>query len=137
VTDLFLGVIAAAVLVMAAIQVAAVVAVARAARRIDRIADRFERDIQPVVASLQALTADAARATALAVTQVERADRLFSDLSRRVEQTLVTVQETLLAPAREGFAWLSGLKAVLATLRDLKPSPQPAGVDEDDALFIG
>jgi hypothetical protein len=137
VTDLFLGVIAAAVLVMAAIQVAAIVVAARAARRIDRIADRFERDLQPVVASLQALTADAARATALAVTQVERADRLFGDLSRRVEQTLVTVQETLLAPAREGFAWLSGLKAVLATLRDLKPSPQPAGVDEDDALFIG
>ena len=136
-TDLFLGVIAAAVLVMAAIQVAAVVVAARAARRIDRIADRFERDIQPVVASLQALTADAARATALAATQVERADRLFSDLSRRVEQTLVTVQETLLAPARDGLAWLSGLKAVLATLRDLKTSSQPAGVDEDDALFIG
>lgn len=138
-TEVFLGVIAAAVLVMAAIQVAAVVFAARAARRIDRIADRLERDIQPVVASLQALTADAARATALAAVQVERADRLFNDLTQRVEQTLVAVQETLLAPAREGLAWLSGLKAVLAAFRDVKnPSAtRPAGVEDDDALFIG
>ena len=62
-TDLFLGVIAAAVLIMAAIQVAAVIIAVRLARRVDRLADRLEQDIRPVVASLQALTADASRAT--------------------------------------------------------------------------
>jgi hypothetical protein len=62
-SDVFLGVIAVAVLVMAAIQVAAVVVALRLARRIDRFADRVEQDIRPIVASLQALTADAARAT--------------------------------------------------------------------------
>lgn len=62
-TDLFLGIIAVAVLVMAAIQVAAVVVAVRLARRVDRFADRVEQDIRPIVASLQALTADAARAT--------------------------------------------------------------------------
>jgi len=65
VTEVFLGVIAVAVLVMAAIQVAAIIVAARVARRLDRFADRLERDIRPVVASLQALTADAARATSL------------------------------------------------------------------------
>jgi hypothetical protein len=64
-SDVFLGVIAVAVLVMAAIQVAAVVVALRLARRIDRFADRVEQDIRPIVASLQALTADAARATSL------------------------------------------------------------------------
>jgi len=65
VNDILLGVIAAAVVVMAAIQVAAVVVVARLARRIDRLADRFERDLAPVVASLQGLAADLSRATAV------------------------------------------------------------------------
>lgn len=64
-SDVFLGIIAVAVLVMAGIQVAAVVIAARLARRVDRFADRLEQDIRPVVASLQALTADAARATSV------------------------------------------------------------------------
>ena len=108
-TDFFLGVIAAAVVVMAAIQVAVVVFAARAARRLDRLADRFERDIQPVVASLQAVAADAARATALAAAQIERAS-----------------------------VWLDGLKSILSTIRDLKSTPGNAsGSGEDEALFIG
>ena len=64
-SDFFLGVIAAGVAVMAAIQIAAIIVVARLARRLDRFADRLEQDIRPVVASLQALTQDAARATAV------------------------------------------------------------------------
>lgn len=63
--QVFLGIIAVAVVVMAAIQVAAVVVAARLARRVDRFADRLEQDLRPVVASLQALTEDAARATAV------------------------------------------------------------------------
>ncbi|OFW01303.1 MAG: hypothetical protein A3I61_00115 [Acidobacteria bacterium RIFCSPLOWO2_02_FULL_68_18] len=64
-SDVFLGVIALAVLVMAAIQVAVVIVALRLARRVDRFADRVEQDIRPIVASLQALTADAARATSV------------------------------------------------------------------------
>ena len=63
--DVFLGIIAVAVLVMAGIQVAVVVVAARVARRLDRFADSLEHDIRPVVASLQALTADIARATSV------------------------------------------------------------------------
>jgi hypothetical protein len=65
VTEVFLGIIAVAVLVMAAIQVVAIVVTARVARRLDRFADSLEHEIRPVVASLQALTADAARATSV------------------------------------------------------------------------
>jgi len=139
VSEVFLGVIAASVVVMALVQLGMVVVAARAARRFERLASLLENDIRPVVASLQALTADAARATALATAQVERADRLFGDVAARVEQTLAAVQDTLIAPAREGFAWLSGLKAVLSALLDTKRPPQPkrGGVEDDEALFIG
>ena len=138
-TELFLGIIALAVLVMAVIQVAAVVLAARTARRVDRLADRLEQDLRPIVSNLQTVTAEAARASALAAGQLERADRLFTDIGNRVDQILASVQETLIAPAREGFAWLTGLKAALAAFRELRESsPQrPAAVDEDDALFIG
>jgi len=139
VSDVFLGVIAAAVLVMAVIQVAAVVLAARAARRLDRLADRLEQDIRPIVVSLQALTADAARATTLAATQVERADRLFGDFALRVEQALASLQKTLVTPARQGFAFMSLLKAALAAFHELKgtPSPRRSGIEDEDALFIG
>ncbi|MBI4885736.1 MAG: hypothetical protein HY824_01465 [Acidobacteria bacterium] len=63
-SDLFLGLIALAVLVMAAIQVAVVIIAMRLARRLDRLADRLEQDIRPIIASLQSLTTDAARVTA-------------------------------------------------------------------------
>jgi hypothetical protein len=138
-TELFLGIIAAAVLVMAVIQVAAVVLAARTAKRVDRLADRLEHDLAPIVTNLQLATSEAARVSSLAAAQLERADRLFSELGARAEHILVAVQETLVAPAREGFAWLTGLKAALAAFRDLRESAQPAApaVDEDDALFIG
>jgi hypothetical protein len=139
VNDFLLGVIAAAVVVMAAIQVAAVVYAARAARRIGRLAERLEQDMRPIVANLQTVTTDAARATALAATQVERADRLFTDLSQRIEQTLASIQEAVVTPARDGFAWLSGLKAMIAAFREIKRpahSRQSAAEDED-SLFIG
>ena len=139
-TELYLGIIAVAVLVMAVIQVAAVVLAARTVKRVDRLADRLEQDLRPIMANLQHATSEVARASSLAATQFERADRLFTDLGARAEQILVAVQDTLITPAREGFAWLAGLKAALSAFRELRESARPAApavVDEDDALFIG
>ena len=78
VNDVFLGTIAAAVLVMAVIQVAAIVLAARAARRVGDAMARLEQDVRPIVANLQAVSSDAARAAGLAVAQVERADQLLA-----------------------------------------------------------
>lgn len=69
-SEVFLGVIAAAVLVMAAIQVGAIVLGMRAARRVERFVDKIEQDVQPIIGSLQAVTADAARATRLVTEQL-------------------------------------------------------------------
>ena len=137
-SNLLLGIIAISVFVMAAIQVAAIVLAARAARRLGEVASRLEQDVRPIVANLQAVTADAARTTALAAATVERADRFVHDAAQRVEQALTAVP-ALLESARDGFSVLGGLKAVLNTFRDLRSTPRrkPTSVEEEDPLFIG
>lgn len=137
-SELFLGLIAAAVVIMAAIQVAAVVFALRAARRVSEAIGRLEQDVRPIVADLQAMSSKAAHATALAVAQVERADQLITDLSRRVEETVEMVQTTIIAPAREGFAVVQGMLGALSGFRPAPaPRPRSAPVDEEDPLFIG
>ena len=137
-TDVFLGIIAVAVLVMAVIQVAAVGFALAAARRIGQVADRLEQELRPVVSNLQAMTTEAARASRLAAAQMERADRMFADVSRRAEH-LLTAIPSLLGPAGKGFAFLSGIKAALAAIQELRRSSRRgrAHADEEDALFIG
>ena len=137
-TDVWLGIIAVAVLVMAVIQVAAIVFAMSAARRIGQVADRLEQNLNPVVSNLQTITSEAARMTTLAAAQVERADRMFADLSRRAEQVMAAVP-TLLGPAGKGFAFLNGIKAALAAIHELRRSSRrgAARPDDEDALFIG
>jgi len=138
VTDLFLGIIAVAVLVMAVIQVAAIIFAMSAARRIGQMADRIEQDLRPVMSNLQAISAEAARATSLAAAQMERADRMFADFSRRADQVMAAIP-SLLGPAGKGFAFLNGLKAALAAIQELRRSSRRRAQhpDEEDALFIG
>ena len=137
-TNLFLGIIAAAVVVMAVIQVAAIVFAMSAARRIGQAADRIEQDLRPVVHNLQTITTDAARAANLAAMQMERADRMFADLSRRAEQVLAVVPN-LLGPAGKGRAFLNGLKAAFAAIQELRRTSRRGArhAEEEDALFIG
>ena len=137
--DILLGIIAVAVLVMAVVQVGVLVYAGRLAGRVDRLTAQIEQDIKPIFADLHSLTTDAARAMALAVAQVERADRLLSDVASRVEQTFEMLQTTILRPLRDGAALLAGLRAALAAFRDLRDAgrARSAAVDEEDALFIG
>lgn len=137
-TNVLLGIIAAAVLVMAIIQVAAIVFAMNAARRIGQVADRLEQDLRPVMSNLQTITQEAARATTLAAAQMERADRMFGDFSRRAEQVMSAIP-SLLTPAGKGFAFLNGIKAALAAIQELRRSSgrRAAHPDEEDALFIG
>jgi hypothetical protein len=134
-----LGVIAISVLTMAAIQVAAIVLTARAAKRLGSLADRLEHDLKPIVSNLQSVTADAARTTALAAATVERADRAIQDAARRVEQALGALP-SLIESARDGFNVLAGLRALLGAFRDIRSGAarrRPAVAEEEDALFIG
>jgi hypothetical protein len=138
VTDVFLGIIAVAVAIMAIIQVAAIVFAMSAARRIGQVADRIEQDLRPLMSNLQAISSEAAKAASLAALQMERADRMFADFSRRAEQMMATIP-SLLGPTGKGFAFLNGLKAVLAAIQDFRRSSRrgAAHPEEEDALFIG
>jgi len=70
--------------------------------------------------------------------QMERADRMFADVSRRAEQVMAAVPN-LLGPAGKGLAFLNGLKAALSAIQELRrTSRRGAGhSEEEDALFIG
>jgi hypothetical protein len=136
----FLGLIAISVLIMAAIQVAALVYAARAARRLDSLSQQIERDIRPIFADLRAMSTEAARAMSVAASQVDRVDRLLGDLSTRVEQTFAMLQTKVIAPVREGMTFIAGVRTLVAALREMAADGRQgadSAVDEDDALFIG
>jgi hypothetical protein len=137
-SHVFLGVIAAATLAIAIVQIGVLVAAGRLARRVDALADQLEHEMKPLFGHLNAIGRDASRAASLATAQVERADQLFTDVALRIEQALNDLQTTLSTPAREGRALVSAFKAAFQALRDLRSrarSGQPRA-EEEDALFI-
>jgi hypothetical protein len=140
---IFLGVIALSTLMMAIIQLGAIIYSARLARRLETLLGRLERDIQPMLERVTAISTEAARMSALATQQVERVDQLFADIQERTEHVVAVVQEAIITPAREGAALFNALRSTFAALRGLRPNGTgrqqrpPRGVEEDDALFIG
>lgn len=136
-SQIFLGVIAVATLTTAIVQVGVLIAAGRVARRIDRLVDRLDHDLRPTFDHINAIARDASHAVALATAQVERADRLFTDLAQRVEETVSTVQNHIVAPAREGKALVSALRAAFGVLREARRHARARHRAEDeDALFI-
>ena len=143
--EVYLAIIAVAVAVMAIIQVAAIVMAARAARGVSEAVSRLERDVRPIVTNLQTISSDAARATASAAAQVQRAEQTVTSVlervdavSARVEETLQTIQQGILAPARDGFALIQAFRSIFSSMaRGSAPRSRPSVSDEDDALFIG
>ena len=100
--------------------------------------------MRPIVNNVQQISEDAARATAIATAQVERAEHLMDEVTRRVDETLNAIQDTILGPARNGWAIVQTLRDVLGAFFDRGPraarprshGPSPAAA-EDDASFIG
>jgi len=137
--EVFLGVIALATFTMAAIQVAAIVYGWTVARRIDRVLSKVEDEMKPLADNLNSIARDAAHMSALATGQVERVDRLVSDLTGRIEHTATTVQDAILRPLREGAAMMAGVKAAIEVIREMtgRPGGKRGRTDDEDALFIG
>lgn len=141
----FLGAAAVALVVMALIQVGAIIGLVLAGKRVGRLVgrvehlmDRAEHDWQPMVERLTAMSGEAARVASLAATQVERVDRVVAGMSGRLEHSADAVQRALARPAREGAALVAGVKAGVHTLRELRQRRRAGPSDgDDDALFIG
>lgn len=148
-SNIWLAIIAVSTLVMALVQVGAIVAGALAARkvqaRLTSVEQRLQEKVEPLVAQVQPLlerlsviSADATRLSALAVQQAEKADVAVTSAARRLDQTLAVVQNAVVAPAREGMALASAVRAAVGSIRQGRTSRRrPSGSDEDDALFIG
>jgi len=145
-SGLFLAIIAVATLVMALIQVGAIIAALRLAKQAQEVIASVQRDVRPLLAKANDLAdkasevaTEASRTVSLANVQAQKIDKLVSDLSKRVEETSAIVQQAIVAPAREGLAIVAAVKAALGVFRgfgDFRGRPGRPG-EEDDALFIG
>ena len=138
-SDLFLGVIAAATLLMALVQVGAVITALRLARQAQQAIQSVHQDVKPLLARAQSITEEASRTVALATAQAQKVDLLITDLSQRVDETAAVLQHAIMTPAREGLAIVAAVKAALAALRGMRELGTRNGrhAEEEDPLFIG
>lgn len=145
-SGVFLAIIAVATLVMALIQVGAIIALLRVARQAQESMTVLQRDVRPLLADVKPLLAraneiadEASRTMTLAAAQAQKVDHLVTDLTRRVDETSVLVQQAIVTPAREGLAMVAAVKAAMSVLRrsgDFRGRAR-RHENEEDPLFIG
>jgi hypothetical protein len=132
-----LGLIAAATMVIAGVQVGLVIVALRLAKQMQELRASVEFDIRPLVLNLSAASNNVVRVTEVAVTQIQRVDRMFNDVALRLDDATRLVQDTLLAPLREGRALLAAVGAAVGALGGTRSSRGESLPADDDALFIG
>ena len=136
--QVFLGIIAVATALMALVQIGAIIVLARVATQVRDLATTLQQDIRPLLVRASAIADEAQKTATLATAQAQKIDRLVTDLTHRVDETSLVIQQAILTPAREGMALFAALKAGLAALRGLRDfRGRPGSVDDEDALFIG
>ena len=133
-----LGIIAVSTALMAVVQIGAIVVLARVAMQVRDIVATLQKDIRPLIGRANQIAEEASRTAAIATAQAQKIDRLVTDLTRRVDETSAVVQQAIITPAREGMAIVAALKAGFGALRTMRDGRgRAAGVEEEDALFIG
>ena len=149
----FLGIIAAATLVMALIQVGAVLVLARVARQAQQAAGgaqaalasaqeslaSLREEIRPIVARTSAIVDEASRSASLATAQMEKIDQVVTTVAARVDETSAVIQQAIVTPAREVLAIVAALRAGFNTLRNGGDPRRrrTSRSEEEDPLFIG
>ena len=144
-TELFLAVIALSTLIMALVQVGAVIAIVRIARQTQEAVADLQRDVKPLIAQATVVAAkatavadEATRTATLVTAQTHKIDRLLTDFTVRFDQTADVVQQAIITPAREGMAIVAGLKAAVGALQSMRERQRHGrGAEEEDPLFIG
>ena len=117
-TEVFLGVIAVATLVMALIQVCLVIAGIIAVKRMHEMMLRVENSLKPVLAHVDDLVMDATASVAAVRVQIDRVEQQAVQVLKRTDQAVQRVQDYLVAPAREGMALAAGARAVFGAFRE-------------------
>jgi chromosome segregation ATPase len=151
-SQLFLGLIAAATLLMATIQVGIIIVAARVARQAQQAVAKAQdtlataqqaitsvrEEIRPLLAKATAIADEASETATLATAQLQKVDRLVTDLTARIDETSVMVQQAIMTPAREGMAIIAAIRATLGVLRAGSDWRRRASrAEEEDPLFIG
>lgn len=139
-TNLFLGIMAIATVVMALVQVGAIIVIVRLARRLDQLSGQVQQEIGPLADRLRRVADNMQQATSLAAVQIERVDRLLSSATKRAEETMAVVQGVIVGPMREGLAIVAALRGVISAFRSFRGGDGKRGAnrfDDEDPLFIG
>jgi ElaB/YqjD/DUF883 family membrane-anchored ribosome-binding protein len=116
-SEVFLGVIAVATLVMALVQVGVLVAGVIAVKRMNEVLVRVEDSARPVLAHVDDLVVDATASLAAMRAQLDRVERQAVHVLTRTDQAVQRVQEYVVAPAREGIALAAGVRALFGAFR--------------------
>ena len=132
----FLGVIALATLATSVLQIGLFLYAGRLVRRLTDLVDEIHRELKPLLETANTIGRDAARVASLAVSQMERADRVFAHVATCLEETAALIQKTVLAPVRTGTALLAGLRAAIAVLRALRGRSRKKRTEDEETLFI-
>ena len=132
----FLGIMAVALVVMAVMQIVTSLALLRASRQISDSVRDMQRDLRPLIDKATRMTDDAARLTAMALAQAERLDQVVTSLAARVEETVATVQDSIVKPMRQGGTAVAAFQAVLAAVREWK-ARSAASREDEGPLFVG
>lgn len=134
----FLGIMAVALAVMAAIQIGLIVVGLKVARQLSTAIDDLRREIKPLSEKVNRIADEAARATSLARLQMERLDQVLATTADRIDGTLGILQDVASGPIRQGAAAVSAFRAIMSMIRDWKSrSGSSSPRDDDDALFVG
>jgi hypothetical protein len=137
-SGLFLAVMAVSLAIMAAIQIGLIVVGLRLAKQVAAATSQLQQEIRPLIHKANLIADDAARATTLAVAQVERVDRFMATTASRLDDTIGSIQSIVSGPVGQGAAAISAFRAVMSAVSDWKGRRrQRRAHDDEDALFVG
>jgi hypothetical protein len=134
---MLLGIMAAALVVMAAVQVGLIVVALKVARRLTTAVDDLRVELQPLIVKAHRIADDASRTVSLAALQAERVDQFLATTAVRVDETLQMLKRAVAAPTRQGAAVAAAIKTAVSVFRYWQDARRRPVREEEDALFVG
>jgi len=132
----WLGVMAASLAIMTALQCVVALTVIKAARESAEALRGVQRDLKPLLDKAHRIADDAARTTAIAAAQAQRLSELVSVTTDRVDETLGLVHGAINGPLRQGSIVAAVARAVMAIWNG-RTERRRHNRDDDDAMFVG
>ena len=131
-----LAAIAVSTVILATIQIVLLLRIAKLANQATAAIEEVRHEIKPLMAKVHHIADDAARATALALAQVERVDRLLTTTAERVDDAVSLVRGAVSGPLKSGSVMLGAFRMVMALVGEWRRGAR-ASREDDDALFVG